>query len=75
MASLCFRKFDDLVGRSDLLVQRKNEKTKSRSVDLSAIIYREEGPSDIPGGKAIRNETNQIHKINTVLDKALIEKC
>jgi glutamate synthase (NADPH/NADH) large chain len=74
MASLGFRNFDDMVGRSDLLVQKKSPKRKSSGVDLSALLYREEGP-DIPGGKAARRETDQVHKIRNVLDKTLIEKC
>jgi glutamate synthase (NADPH/NADH) large chain len=75
MAELGFRKFDELVGRSELLVQTKSEKQKSAHIDLSAILYRAPGPEDIPGGQAIRNETSQIHKIENVLDKTLIERC
>jgi glutamate synthase (NADPH/NADH) large chain len=74
MASLGFRKFDDMVGRADLLVQKKSPRRKSAGMDLSALLYREEGP-DIPGGKALRCETDQIHKIRYVLDRTLIEKC
>jgi glutamate synthase (NADPH/NADH) large chain len=75
MASLGFRTFDELVGRSDLLVQRKSEKTKSAGVDLSAILYRPEGPGSIPGGLERRCVQKQIHKIDSVLDRTLIEKC
>ncbi|MDR2629380.1 MAG: glutamate synthase large subunit, partial [Spirochaetaceae bacterium] len=74
MASLGFRKFDDMVGRTDLLVQKQSLKRKSAGVDLSALLYREQGP-DIPGGKALHCETDQIHKIRNVLDRTLIEKC
>jgi glutamate synthase (NADPH/NADH) large chain len=75
MASLGFRKFDELVGRSDLLVERKSGKAKSAGVDLSAILYKPEGPSFIPGGQARSCVEDQIHKIGTVLDQQLIEKC
>ncbi|MDR1596509.1 MAG: glutamate synthase large subunit, partial [Treponema sp.] len=75
MASLGFRKFDELVGRSDLLVERKSGKAKSAGVDLSAILYRSEGPSFIPGGQARCCVEDQVHKISTVLDQRLIEKC
>jgi glutamate synthase (NADPH/NADH) large chain len=75
MASLGFRKFDELVGRSDLLVERKSGKTKSAGVDLSALLYKPEGPSFIPGGQARRCVEDQVHRIHTVLDQRLIEAC
>jgi glutamate synthase (NADPH/NADH) large chain len=75
MASLGFRKFDELVGRSDLLVERKSGKAKSAGVDLSAILYKPEGPSSIPGGQARSCVEDQVHKISAVLDRRLIEKC
>ncbi|MDR2072565.1 MAG: glutamate synthase large subunit [Spirochaetaceae bacterium] len=75
MAELGFKKFDDLVGRADLLLQRKSRKQKSANIDLSAVLYKAEGPGNIPGGTAIRNTMDQIHKIKHVLDKTLIEKC
>jgi glutamate synthase (NADPH/NADH) large chain len=75
MAELGFRKFDDLVGRSDLLVQQKSGKKKSANIDLSALLYKASGPAGVPGGLAIRNETSQIHKIKNVLDRTIIEKC
>jgi glutamate synthase (NADPH/NADH) large chain len=75
MASLGFRRFDDLVGRADLLVQRKSEKPKAAGVDLSKLLYKAEGPADIPGGAAQRCMQDQIHKIDAVLDRKLIEQC
>jgi glutamate synthase (NADPH/NADH) large chain len=75
MASLGFRTFDELVGRSDLLVERKSGKAKSAGVDLSRLLYKEQGPGDIPGGRDIRCTQAQIHKIDQVLDRQLIEKC
>jgi glutamate synthase (NADPH/NADH) large chain len=75
MASLGFRTFDELVGRSDLLVERKSGKPKSAGVDLSRILYKPEGPADIPGGRALHCTEDQIHKIRDVLDRRLIEKC
>ncbi|GHU82870.1 hypothetical protein FACS189468_7530 [Spirochaetia bacterium] len=75
MASLGFRRFDELIGRSDLLVQRKSEKPKSAGIDLSALLHKEEGPADIPGGRELRCVQDQIHKIDSVLDRTLIEKC
>jgi glutamate synthase (NADPH/NADH) large chain len=75
MAELGFRHFDDLVGRSDLLFQRKSPKAKSSGVDLSPLLFRPEGPDFIDGGQASRCIQDQIHKIKHVLDRQLIEKC
>ncbi|MDR2516140.1 MAG: glutamate synthase large subunit [Spirochaetaceae bacterium] len=74
MASLGFRTFDELVGRSEFLVERKSGKPKVRGVDLSAILHREEGFRDIPGGDARCCVENQVHKIQNVLDRKLIEE-
>jgi glutamate synthase (NADPH/NADH) large chain len=93
MASLGFRRFDELVGRADLLVQRKVAPEdpaglgrgllsgpalalrKAAGVDLSAILYKAEGPAHIPGGDALRCVQNQIHKVEQVLDRVLIDRC
>jgi len=75
MASLGFRTFNELVGRSDLLLQRKVDKPKVSKVDLSRILYKAEGPEDIPGGKERYCTQKQIHKIDQVLDRLLIERC
>jgi glutamate synthase (NADPH/NADH) large chain len=75
LASLGFRTFNELVGRSDLLVERKSGKAKSAGVDLRALLHRAEGPSAIPGGQARYCVEDQIHRIGTVLDRQLIEKC
>jgi glutamate synthase (NADPH/NADH) large chain len=75
MASLGFRHFDDLIGRADLLVQRKSEKPKSAGVDLSALLYKAEGPQDIPGGTETHCVHDQLHQIHQVLDRRLIKQC
>jgi glutamate synthase (NADPH/NADH) large chain len=75
MASLGVRRFDDLVGRTDFLVQRKSGKPKSAAVDLGDLLHKEEGPGFIPGGREIRCVQDQIHQIRRVLDRELIEKC
>jgi glutamate synthase (NADPH/NADH) large chain len=102
MAELGFRYFDELVGQSDLLVQRQlgdgavDKSTalgvsasgnsmakigvslaakKAAGVDLSRILHKETGPSYIAGGAETHCTQNQIHKIDTVLDRTLIEKC
>jgi glutamate synthase (NADPH/NADH) large chain len=75
MASLGFRRFDDLVGRSEYLVARQSDKPKVSGIDLSRILYRSTGPADIPGGDALRCVQPQVHKIDNVLDRTLIERC
>ncbi|AEC01801.1 glutamate synthase large subunit [Parasphaerochaeta coccoides] len=39
MASLGIAKFEDMVGRSDLLVQKKNPTGKAATLDLSRVLY------------------------------------
>jgi len=89
MASLGFRRFDDLVGRADLLVARKGAAApgsglaaaKIAGIDLSPLLYRAEGPSEqtIPGigagAGALRCVEDQVHRIDDVLDRRLVQKC
>jgi len=70
MAELGIRKFDDLVGRRNLLSVRSIDHWKAKTVDPSPLLY-------VPR-EAKENATHcvqaQIHKIHDVLDHALIEK-
>jgi glutamate synthase (NADPH/NADH) large chain len=75
MAELGVRRFNDLIGRTDLLVQRTSGKRKSASIDLSRILFKQEGPANIAGGKAAYCVQNQIHKIDKTLDRAFISQC
>jgi glutamate synthase (NADPH/NADH) large chain len=81
MASLGFRTFNELIGRSDLLKQKpledrgRSAAAKSAGIDLTDMLYRAEGPGDIPGGKALYCSQDQVHKIQNVLDHKLIDKC
>ena len=70
MAELGFRKFDDLVGRVDLLEQRMDmDHWKASKIDLSNILYR---PAE--ADKFISHCTClQHHKIDEVLDHELIK--
>ncbi len=70
MAQLGIRKFEDLVGRTDLLIQRQVDHWKARTVDLSNILYR----AAEPGENACYCVQSQIHKINDVIDHDLIEQ-
>jgi glutamate synthase (NADPH/NADH) large chain len=87
MASLGFRRFDELVGHSEYLVERKDrgespgagagglKEAKLAGVDLSRILAREKLGEGIPGGDTLYCTQTQIHRIDNVLDLRLIEKC
>jgi len=75
MASLGFRTFNELIGRSDLLVQRRVDKPKIAGVDLSRLLQKVKGPEAIHGGTAVHCIQDQIHKIDQILDRELIDKC
>lgn len=71
MAELGFRKFEDLVGRADLLQQRKDIKHwKAQKLDLSKILYVPEEAKRYP----IHSIYSQVHKIEDILDHTLIKK-
>ncbi|MBN1598401.1 MAG: glutamate synthase large subunit [Bacteroidales bacterium] len=70
MAELGIRKFDDLVGRTDLLEKRTDiEHWKSKLVDLSKILYKPREAEIY----ATHCTCLQKHKISEVLDKELIK--
>ncbi len=69
MAELGIRKFEDLVGRSDLLDTRGGiEHWKARGLDFSRVFYRPEGEH------VRRHEERQEHGLERALDHVLIEK-
>ncbi len=70
LAELGFRKFDDIVGRSDLITVREDVgHWKTKNLDFSAILYTPEVAS-----KADRRHTvDQEHKIQSVMDHDLIK--
>ncbi len=70
MASVGISRFDDLIGRTDLLIPRKIDHWKAASVDTSAIIHRP-AEADI---YAVHCVKEQKHKIDSVLDRKLIER-
>ena len=70
MAELGIRRFDDLIGRTDLLEGRRVDHWKAGLVDTSAILYR---PSEAEKN-AVYCVRNQVHKIEKVCDRTLIEK-
>lgn len=71
MASLGFRKFEDMVGRADLLRQKKMHPAKCGYVDLSRVLYMPETES----AALRRNSTAQNHTLEKELDYQLLDLC
>jgi glutamate synthase domain-containing protein 3 len=70
MAELGFRKFDDMVGRVDMLETREViDHWKAKNIDLTNILRQPE----VPEGGAIRHVERQNHELDKILDKMLIE--
>ena len=71
MASLGIRKFNDLIGRSDLLDKQKGiEHWKINGLDFSKIFYQPKMKSNA----ARYNTENQDHGLKDALDNELIKK-
>jgi glutamate synthase domain-containing protein 2/glutamate synthase domain-containing protein 3 len=72
MAQLGIRRFEDLVGRSDLLDTRKGiEHWKASGLDFSRVFYRPDVPAEVPR----RQIDVQDHGLDRALDRLLIERC
>jgi glutamate synthase domain-containing protein 2/glutamate synthase domain-containing protein 3 len=70
MAQMGFRRFDEMVGRVDMLDARNaNDHWKAKDIDLSAILYYPEMPSRI----ARRCVQAQDHGLTDALDYKLID--
>jgi glutamate synthase domain-containing protein 2/glutamate synthase domain-containing protein 1/glutamate synthase domain-containing protein 3 len=70
MAELGFRTVDEMVGRVDCLVQRKDvTHWKAKGIDLSAILYDPPVPSHV----GQRHLQEQAHGLDKALDVKLIE--
>ena len=72
MAQLGLRKFDELIGRSDLLDTKKGiTHWKAKGLDFSRIFHRPSVPDDVPR----IHVSTQDHGLERALDVKLIEKC
>ena len=72
MAQLGVRRFDDMIGRSDLLDTRRGiAHWKARGLDFSRIFHLVEAPPEV----ARRQVEEQHHGLSRALDVKLIEKC
>jgi glutamate synthase (NADPH) large chain len=71
MAELGIRKFDDLVGRVDLLDTRPGiEHWKAKGLDFSKVFHQPNVPADVPR----RHTEGQDHGLDKALDHKLIEQ-
>ncbi|HBH40153.1 MAG TPA: glutamate synthase subunit alpha [Curvibacter sp.] len=71
MAQLGIRKFDDMIGRADLLDMRKGiEHWKARGLDFSRLFAQPVVPADVPRFHVAEQE----HGLEKSLDRVLIEK-
>ncbi|MCL1961542.1 MAG: glutamate synthase-related protein [Desulfovibrionaceae bacterium] len=71
MAQLGIRRFDELIGRSDLLDMKKGiEHWKARGLDFSRLLAQPQAPAGVPR----RHVDRQEHGLSGSLDHRLIEK-
>jgi glutamate synthase (NADPH/NADH) large chain/glutamate synthase (ferredoxin) len=71
MARLGVRRFEDLVGRVDLLeADDAIERWKERGIDLSALLH----APDVPPGVAVRRVRPQVSPLDDALDWQLLEQ-
>lgn len=72
MAQLGIRRFDELIGRSDLLDMKKGiEHWKARGLDFSRVFHQPQVPADVPRFHV----EHQDHGLEKALDRKLIERC
>src|SRR5262245_3156459 len=72
MAQLGIRKFDELIGRSDLLDTKKGvAHWKARGLDFSRVFHQPVVPAEVPRFHV----EEQDHGLGRALDIKLIEKC
>jgi glutamate synthase (NADPH) large chain len=72
MAQLGIRKFDDLIGRADLLDTKKGiAHWKAKGLDFGRIFHLPVVPAEVPR----RQVEEQDHGLAKALDNRLIEKC
>jgi len=72
MAQLGIRKFDELIGRADLLDTKKAiGHWKARGLDFSRVFHLPKVPAEVPRFHV----ESQDHGLDRALDRKLIEKC
>ena len=74
MAQLGMRKFDDLIGRADLLDKAKAiTHWKAAGLDFARVFHQPDVPAAHLGGPARRQTETQDHGLDQALDHKLIE--
>jgi glutamate synthase (NADPH/NADH) large chain len=69
MAALGFRRFEEMVGQSDMLDRDAAiEHWKAKGLDFSKIIHKPDVGPDV----AVRHTERQVHPVDDVLDRQLI---
>ena len=72
MAELGFRKFEDMVGRVDMLeIRDAIDHWKAKGIDLTNILHK----PDVPVNVAIHHVERQDHGLEKALDNRLIADC
>jgi glutamate synthase (NADPH/NADH) large chain len=71
MAQLGIRRFEDLIGRTDLLTIRQVDHWKARHVDLSPLLHQ---PQAAPANGNHAGVPEQDHRTIGVIDRMLLEK-
>ncbi|MBA2693651.1 MAG: glutamate synthase large subunit [Rubrobacter sp.] len=70
MAKMGYRKFEDMIGRSDSLTAKDlSHHWKAKNIDLSPIFHR----PDVSDGVAIHHVEEQNHNLDKAMDNELIE--
>ena len=73
MANLGFKKFDELIGRTDVLeTNTAIDHWKAEGLDLSPLLV---SATELRSDVEVRKTIKQEHGIENVLDRQLIEKC
>jgi len=73
MASLGFKNFDELIGRTDVLeANAAIDHWKAEGLDLSPLLI---SATELRNDVEVRQTIKQEHGIENVLDRQLIEKC
>ncbi|NLI35262.1 MAG: glutamate synthase large subunit [Bacteroidales bacterium] len=68
LAEMGFEKFDDIIGRTDLIIQKPNYGDEKTSlIDFNKLLAR------VDNGAAIHHITNQIHNVDHVKDRDIIK--
>ncbi|HEY3916448.1 MAG TPA: glutamate synthase large subunit [Stellaceae bacterium] len=72
MAKLGFRTFDQMIGRTDRLKQRRGvNHPKAQHIDLARALHR----PDVPAGTKMHQCETQNHRLERALDNQLIALC